>query len=430
MTDRREPATQRAPTRWGPVRRVARQLWAPVERFLAIEAASGILLLVATVLAMAWVSSPWASSYAALWHTTLGVTLGSFRLERDLHFVVNDVLMAVFFFVVGLEIRREVHRGELSELRRAAVPITAALGGMIAPVVIYFALHHPLPAPRGWGVPMATDIAFAVGVLTLLGPRVPPALRILLLALAVVDDLGAIVVIALFYSPHFAISGLVIAAAGLASVLVLQRRGARSPWAYVVPAIIVWGGIDGAGIHPTLAGVIVGLVTPARVGSGPDSVSPVDRLIHAFHPWVAFVIMPLFALANAGVALSSTALEGPPLREAIAIGLGLALGKPLGIVLLPLSAAAVGLLRLPRGVGAKELLVAGTAGGIGFTMALFIGELAFDDAARMEAAKMAVLAASLVSALASLALGVLVLPAGPTPTGARTETEAESATET
>jgi NhaA family Na+:H+ antiporter len=457
-----------APESWAPAVRLARGLWAPVERFLSIQAASGILLLVTSVIALVWASSPEARSYEALWHTPVGFTLGSLRVERDLHFVVNDVLMAVFFFVVGLEIRREIHRGELSEPARAALPVTAAIGGMLAPAGIYLALNHALPTREGWGVPMATDIAFAVGVLTLLGPRVPAALRILLLALAVVDDLGAIVVIALFYSSGIAIAGLLAPAIGLAVILALQKLGARSPWAYVAPAIVVWAGIYGAGIHPTLAGVLIGLVTPVRAWLGAEhfqkelelrasaiarekdeasllghleglhharreAVSPVDRLIHAYHPWVAFVIMPVFALANAGVPLSGATFEGAQVDEALGIALGLAIGKPLGIVLLPLAAARLGLVRLPRGVGAKELLVVGTAGGIGFTMALFIAELAFEDAARLEVAKMAVLAGSLVSALASLALGRAVLRA-PTPDAlhehpVQTESEAEASTE-
>jgi NhaA family Na+:H+ antiporter len=456
--------TSPAPESWAPAVRLARGLWAPVERFLSIQAASGILLLVTSVVALVWASSPWAASYEALWHTELGLRVGAWRFERDLHFVVNDVLMAVFFFVVGLEIRREIHRGELSEPARAALPVAAALGGMIAPAAIYFALNHALSTQRGWGVPMATDIAFAVGVLTLLGRRVPPALRILLLALAVVDDLGAILVIAIFYSSGIVWAGLVLAAVGIVLILALQKLGVRSPWAYVAPAMLTWAGVYGAGIHPTLAGVVIGLFTPVRAWLGPEqfqkelelraralaaapdeptllahleglhrarreAVSPVDRLIHAFHPWVAFVIMPIFALANAGVPLAGATFEGAQLREALGIGLGLAIGKPLGIVLVPLVAAKLGLVRLPKGVGAKELLVVGAAGGIGFTMALFIAELAFDDPASLEVAKMAVLAGSLVSALASLALGRIVLRAPSAQVGARTESEAESSTE-
>jgi NhaA family Na+:H+ antiporter len=225
--------------------------------------------LLAAAIALAWANSPWAPSYTALFHTPVGIRFGGFAFERSLHWVVNDGLMVIFFFVVGMEIRREVHHGELSEWRRAALPAVAALGGMLAPAALYLVFAGAPPTRSGWGVPMATDIAFAVGILTLLGNRVPAALRVLLLALAVIDDLGAIVVIALFYSSGVAPFGLLITVIGFAGVFAMQWLGVRNKLAYVAPAVVMWAGIYAAGVHPTIAGVIVGLITPVRAWLGP-----------------------------------------------------------------------------------------------------------------------------------------------------------------
>ena len=265
------PLPSSPPEAWEPLLRFARLAGRPLERFLRIEAASGILLLVAAAAALAWANSPWAESYVHLWHTPLGIRIGGFTFERSLEWVVNDGLMVIFFFVVGMEIRREIHHGELSEWRRAALPAAAALGGMLAPAALYLVIAGAPATHSGWGVPMATDIAFAVGILTLLGKRVPAALRVLLLAVAVIDDLGAIVVIALFYSSGIALSGLLVAALGFGGVFAMQRLGVRAKLAYVVPSVVAWAGIYAAGIHPTIAGVIVGLVTPVRAWLGPAS---------------------------------------------------------------------------------------------------------------------------------------------------------------
>lgn len=246
------------PGSWAPARKLARKALAPVEHFLSVEAASGVVLLIVALVALAWANSPWRDRYVSLWHTPLGLRLGPWSFERDLHFWINDGLMTVFFFVVGLEIRREIHHGELSELRRATLPLAAALGGMMTPALVFFAFNHGRPSVEGWGVPMATDIAFAVGVLALLGKRVAPALRVLLLALAVIDDVGAILVIALFYASGFSALGVVVAATGVVAIVAMQKVGVRSPWAYVVPAVVIWGGAYAAGVHPTLAGVVVG----------------------------------------------------------------------------------------------------------------------------------------------------------------------------
>jgi NhaA family Na+:H+ antiporter len=241
-----------------------------VEKFLHVEASSGILLLVAAVIALLWANSPWAPSYEHLLHTPISVGFGEHIFTRTVHFWINEILMVVFFFVVGLEVRRELFEGELSTPRRAALPVAAALGGMLVPAAIYVSLNAGSPAVRGWGVPMATDIAFAVGVLALLGRRVPAALRVLLLAVAIIDDIGAILVIALFYSSGVDVSGLAIAGFGVVFVLLMQRVGLRNPVLYIAPGIVVWGGMLHAGVHPTIAGVILGLLTPVRSWFGQE----------------------------------------------------------------------------------------------------------------------------------------------------------------
>ena len=431
-------------------RRLALELARPVEKFLHVEASSGILLLVTAVIALVWANSPWASTYEHLLHTPVSVGFGEHVFTRTVHFWINEILMVVFFFVVGLEVRRELFEGELSEPRRAALPVAAALGGMLVPAAIYLSLNARSPAGRGWGVPMATDIAFAIGVLALLGRRVPAALRVLLLALAIIDDIGAILVIALFYSSGVAVSGLAIVGLGIVTVLIMQRVGLRNPFLYLAPGILVWGGMLHAGIHPTITGVILGLLTPMRSWFGhegflketeqaldnlrnrtaaevdprqllPDlermniarreAIPPVTRIEAALHPWVAFGIMPLFALANAGVALGGL---GDGSSEAIGIalgvGLGLVVGKPLGIVAFSWLAVRLGLASLPRSVSWGGVLVVGCVAGIGFTMALFIGALAFFDTSMLAVAKLAVLAASVVAGVGGLVLGYRILP--------------------
>ncbi len=452
------------PGSWWVARRFAQRVMAPVESFLAVEASSGILLLLAAAVALVWANSSWRESYAALWHLPLGVKLGPFAFERDLHFWINDGVMTIFFFVVGLEIRREIHRGELSELRRAALPLAAAVGGMVAPAAIYLALNRGHETAAGWGIPMATDIAFAVGVLALLGSRVPPALRILLLSLAVIDDVGAILVIAIFYSSSLAPIGFAVAAAGIVAILGMQAVGVRSAWLYVPPGIVVWAGAYGAGIHPTLAGVVVGMMTPVRAWLGPgalaehagasaaalrepgatdertvlehvdelslagrEAVSPVERIEHALHGWVAFGAMPLFALANAGVALGDAEIAGEPLLVLVGVGVGLLAGKPIGILALSWLATRIGIAALPRGVTWPQVGVVGVVAGIGFTMSIFIANLAFPAGANLETAKVGILAGSALAAVLAYALGSLVLPRSPDGS-APTAAEAESST--
>jgi NhaA family Na+:H+ antiporter len=407
---KRLPSDEAPPGAWPAARAAARRLLTPVDSFLSVEAASGILLLVAAVVALIWANSPWRWLYEALLHTPLGIRLGRFRFERDLHFWINDGLMVVFFFVVGLEIKRELHGGELSTVRRAALPAIAALGGMLAPAGIYLLLNAGAPAAGGWGIPTATDIAFAVGILALLGKRAPPALRILLLALAVIDDLGAILVIAIFYSSGFNAAGLAVAVAGLGVIVGLQKLGIRTPWAYVLPGVVVWAGVLATGIHPTIAGVAIGLMTPVHAWTPHEAVSPLERVEHDLHGLVAFGIMPLFALANAGVAFGGARLDGGGGRALLGVVLGLALGKPLGIVTFAWLSVRLGVAALPAGARWSGVLVVGLVGGIGFTMALFIASLALPDGPLLDAAKLGILGASTIAAVVGLSAGRLLLP--------------------
>jgi NhaA family Na+:H+ antiporter len=453
------------PGSWGPARWLFQKTLAPVERFLAIEAASGVLLLLVAIVALLWANSPWQESYDALWHAQIGFRVGPWSFERDIHFWINDGLMTVFFFVVGLEIRREMHRGELSEARRAALPLIAALGGMAAPALLFLAFNHGKASAVGWGVPMATDIAFAVGVLALLGKRVTPALRILLLALAVIDDVGAIIVIAAFYSASFAWIGLVVVASGLAAVIIMQKVGVRSPWAYVPPAVVVWAGAYATGVHPTLAGVAIGLMTPIHAwfdtqrfvdvasssveairekddqgehallphldklnAARREAISPVERLQHALHGWVAFGIMPLFALANAGVPLGKATFVGDGLSVFLGVTVGLVVGKLVGVLGLSYLAARLGITVLPTGVRWPHIAVVGLCAGIGFTMALFIAQLAFPPGPLLETAKLGILCASAIAGIVSFLVGLKVLRVEVIAGMASREADAEAST--
>jgi NhaA family Na+:H+ antiporter len=440
------------PETWEPARRIALTILRPLERFLHVQTASGIVLLACALVALAWANSPFGHTYELLWETPISISVGGRTASANLHFVINDVLMTVFFLVVGLEIRREIHQGDLSRIRSAILPVAAALGGMLFPALIYFAVSRGTEASPGWGVPMATDIAFAVGVLALLGKRVPSALRVLLLALAIIDDIGAILVIAVFYSGGVSLDGLLLAAASLAGVVALQRFGVRNPWLYVLPGILVWLGLYRSGVHPTLAGVLLGLLTPARPwfgrqgfvdevrsaveelqaasASGDDAhgddllplldrvkvarreaVAPVLFLQTRLHPYVAFVIMPLFALANAGVHLQGPgASVGAPRIVLLGTVLGLVLGKPLGIVAFSWLVTKLGLAQLPRGVRWPSVFVVGCVGGIGFTMAIFMAGLAFPGSELLDVAKLGVLIASATAGIIGVVAGLVLLP--------------------
>jgi NhaA family Na+:H+ antiporter len=436
------------PGSWEPLLRLARLVTRPLERFLRIEAASGIVLLAASAAAFAWANSPWAPLYGALWHTPLGLRVGALSFQRSLEWFVNDGLMVIFFFVVGMEIRRELHHGELSHWRRAALPAAAALGGMLVPAAIYFAIAGGSRTGSGWGVPMATDIAFAIGILALLGRRVPASLRVLLLALAVIDDLGAIIVIALFYSSGVALQGLLVAAAGFGGVFVLQRFGVRARALYLLPALIAWAGIYTAGIHPTIAGVILGLMTPvrawfgqqgllvgvrgelqtlAKAGTQPlptrklaetlhrievarrEAISPAEDLIEKLQPWVAYVIMPVFALANAGVSVVGGEREPDSWRVMIGAAVGLVVGKPLGVFAASWVALRLRLATIPSGLTLRHLAVLGVVAGVGFTMSLFIAQLALPAGDLLAGAKLGILVASAVASTLGLLLGWIFL---------------------
>ncbi len=451
MDQRQDPKlTSRPPEAWRPAHRAAQALFRPIERFLHVEAASGILLLIAAAIALVWANSPWAESYSHLWHTPLSIGVGEWSMEQDLHFWINDLLMTAFFLLVGLEIKREMVHGALSDLRSAALPIAAAIGGMAIPAGIYFAMNGSGPGSDGWGVPMATDIAFAVGVLTILGKRVHPALRILLLAFAIIDDIGAILVIAIFYSSGIAVQGLVLAAAGLLLALVMLGIGVRPGPVFTFPLLVMWAGLYQAGIHPTIAGVVLGLIIPVKpwygregflsrarsaldefqqqiaagvsdhelllpLGqiqtAGREAVSAGVRGEAALHPWVAFGIMPLFALANAGVNLGGIDFGEPGATMVFAgIGLGLLLGKPVGVMLTTWIVVRLRLSALPPGVTWSGMFVAGVASAIGFTMAIFISELAFGDPDLLAVAKLGVLAATAVAGAGALILGRALLP--------------------
>ena len=411
----------------------ARSLPAVVGRFIHTEAAGGVVLVAAALVALVWANSPWDAAYDALWHTPLTIEIGPLGVEDDLGHFVNDGLMALFFFVVGLEIKREIVRGELSNRRIAALPICGALGGMIVPALVYVAIAGSGPEAGGWGIPMATDIAFALGVLALLGPRVPAALKLFLLTLAVVDDIGAIAVIAGFYSDTVDAAALLAAAAGVALTLVLRRLHIDWPPVYVLLGVATWYATYHSGVHATIAGVALALTTPAEPLAPTDtarrwaedlsdeptaaemhqmtiiareSVSPAEHLEELLHPVTSFVVLPLFALANAGVELRSGVLADESASTvAIAVAVGLVVGKLVGIVAGAWLAARSGIAVLPATLRWRHIVGAAALGGIGFTVSLFVATLAFDDQGLVDAAKLAILGASLVAA----ATGALLL---------------------
>jgi len=415
----------------------------PFERFMHVEAAAGGVLLACTVIALVLANSRFSASYLHLWETDIGFHIGSLRVSHSLHHWINDGLMALFFFVVGLEVKRELVLGELRDPRRAALPVVAAIGGMLVPAAIYLALRSGTPSQRGWGIPMATDIAFVVGCMAVLGPRIPHGLRIMVLTLAIADDIGAILVIAFAYSTGIRLVPLLVEAGGLGLIVLLARLGVRSFGIYTLIGLVVWFAFQESGVHATIAGVLLGLLTPARphvsrsafaglveratevmLGEGwaqarnrsasvrafrritRETVSPLEYLESMLHPWVGFAIMPIFALANAGVPLQ-VASFGDPI--AVAVGAGLVLGKPIGIALFSWIAVRAGLARLPEGVGWPALIGGGALAGIGFTMALFVAGLALEGPA-LEAAKVGILGASAVAAAIGMALLVRALP--------------------
>jgi len=375
--------------------------------FFHHEAAGGLLLVVAALIALLGSNSPLAWLYDGFLHTPVGVRVGDLALDKSLLHWINDGLMAIFFFLVGLEIKRELLQGELSTFGQAVLPAVAAVGGMVAPAVIYVAFNTGDPAAlRGWAIPTATDLAFAVGVLALLGPRIPSSLKIFLLALAIIDDLGAIIIIALFYTDNLSLVSLTLAFAGLAVLAILNARGVTRLAPYLLTGIFIWVCVLKSGVHATLAGVAVALAIPLT-SKGAGEPSLLEQLEENLHPWVAFAVLPLFAFANAGVSLQGLSLEN--LLEPIPLGIaaGLFAGKAIGIFGATWIAVMGGLAGKPDGATWLQILGVALLGGIGFTMSLFIGMLAFPDPAEAASLRLGVLTGSLLSAVA----GYLILAA-------------------
>lgn len=377
-----------------------KSLMTPFEKFFALEAASGLVLLACALLALVLANSPLAGAFTHLLHLPLGIGSGAYRLEMSLTHWVNDGLMTLFFFAIGLEIKREFLYGELRTKAAMVLPVCAALGGMVIPALLYSLINLGAPTASGWGIPMATDIAFALGILSLAAREAPLGLVVFLTALAIVDDLGAIVVIALFYSSGIALAPLGAGLLALALAAALGKAGARSLPLYGVLGLAAWGAFLASGIHPTIAGVLLGFTIPAA--EHPED-SLLHRLEERLEPWSAYVIMPVFALANAGVSLADAALD-PASPLFLGIVCGLVIGKPLGIF-----GSACLLTRrlgapLPGGARPAQALAAGTLGGIGFTMSIFIANLAFEDAATLAAAKLSILSASVLAGLLGAAL--------------------------
>ena len=407
-------------------RAVPRLLVRPLREFLDTEVAGGVVLLAAALIALFWANSPLGDTYESLWSTRVTIGVGDWAQVEDLRHWVNDGLMAVFFFVVGLEVKREIVKGELSTAKAAAMPVIAAAGGMVVPAALYLVLTPAGVAGHGWGIPMATDIAFALGVLALCGPRIPSSLRVFLLSLAIVDDVGAIVVIALVYTPELDVAFVAVAVAGLLAVVVL--RAARVWWVpiYVVIGTATWFATLRSGVHATIAGVILGLLTPVRTfdpnamqdlsieedgdrrpSAGDErserrraraSVSVGERIAHDLHPWTSFVVVPLFALANAGVELGADSLRAAfssPVTRGVLVGL--VVGKTIGITSFAWGAERLGVAARPAGVGWVQMTGAAAVAGIGFTVSIFIAGLAFEDGALVEEAKVGILAASVLA---------------------------------
>ncbi|MCZ2328442.1 Na+/H+ antiporter NhaA [Bartonella sp. F02] len=428
--------------------RITNRALSAIERFLHIEALSGIVLLFAAAAALIFANSEYASFYEAFWHTQLGFNLGHITVSKDLHFWVNDALMTIFFLVAGMEIRREIHEGALANLKQATLPIIAAIGGVCLPAIIYLSLNLNGGHIYGWAVPTATDIAFALGILALLGRAIPTNLHVILLSLAIIDDIIAVLIIAFFYSSNLDLNGLPLAASGIVLVLFFQWIGFASAWLYILPGAIIWCGLLITGIHPSLAGVILGMMTPVlpnrnfvallttlsnaiktlqekntktdlhhisttlkKMSKGQrDAIAPVTRIQKALHPWVAYGIMPIFAFANAGVSFANFDLSSNTSFLIVAgIIVGLFIGKPLGIITASYLAVKSGLCRLPPNTTWAGILLIGSLAGIGFTMSIFVSMLAFKDIVQLDSAKIGVLCGSGLSAFFGLGYGLIYI---------------------
>ena len=388
-----------------------RRLIAPLNDFLHRESTGGLLILAASALGLITANSPLSDAYFSALDLRLSIGSDWYLIDLTILKVINYLLMSIFFFVVGLEIKRELTSGHLSTFKKAMLPFVAAIGGMAVPALIYLAIAGGV-APGGWGVPVATDIALAVGLLAMLGPSVAASLRSFLLALAVIDDIGAILIIAFVYSTGIKFSWLASAAMCIGVIAVLKKTGVESLLVYSIFAFTLWFSFYKTGVHPTLAGVIIGLMTPNIVRRGTKvedvedgSVSVIEWLEHKFHPVSTFFVVPIFAFANTGVVITATSIENAS-QSLIAWGIffGLVLGKPIGVVLASIAAKRLKVADFPEGISKSSLLATGSAAGIGFTVSIFIANLAFDDAQTQDIAVLAVIVASVVSALLSISL--------------------------
>lgn len=410
----------------------------PIKRFMHVQAAGGVVLVIATMTALILANSSIGDQYVDFWKTKVGFKFGSYEMAYKLQHWINDGLMVIFFFVVGLEVKRELVIGDLRDPKKAALPVAAALGGMLVPALLFLAVASGGKGQSGWGIPMATDIAFVVGCMAVLGSLFPHPLRVLVLTLAIVDDIGAILVIAIGYTEHINFGMLLLASGGIAFVLLLQRVGVRNIAVYVLVGLVIWFGFHESGVHATIAGVILGLLTPTKTYVPPslfipildrarsvlsgdwedkdhradkvaafgklarETIPPQEYIEQRLHPWVSFVIMPVFALANAGVPIHLADLQS---TVASAIILGLVAGKPLGILLFSWLSVRAGVARLPEGIRWGQILAGGALAGIGFTMALFIAGLAPFEEDILGQAKIGILAASFLSAL----VGIIII---------------------
>ena len=457
------PPEAEVPHSWAESDRfVPRSFVRPLQRFMDTEASGAIFMLIAAVAALVWANSPWWHAQESLWETELTIHLGSLaHIDLTLVEWINDALMAIFFFVVGLEIKRELVHGELRDPRKAALPAIGALGGMVAPAVVYLLFNMGEESAHGWGIPMATDIAFAVAVVALVGPRIPNAAKVFLLTLAIADDIGAILVIAVFYTDELSMGWLAIAVATVVAMHVAKRANVRAMPVYIIAALFLWFAVHESGIHATLAGVALGLLTPAwsffdprrfgdqaraLVESADDTMddgtmtheeyelnqarledlqrlvtesqSPLERLEHQLQGWVAFLIVPLFAFSNAGVRLTGEALDGLATDPIVlGVALGLLVGKTVGVFSATLIADRLGIGSLPRGVTYRHVLGLSITAGIGFTVALFVAGLAFENPAFGDSARIGILGGSLIAGL----IGYAVLRTSPDTTGSERE---------
>ena len=392
--------------------RVGRYLPPLGNEFVSIEALSGLVLLGAAICALVWANVD-ASSYTEVWGHEVTIGVGNASISLSLSHWINDTLMTLFFFVVGLEIKRELVEGELRDRRNAVLPVLAALGGMVLPALLFLSLNAGGAGADGWGIPMATDIAFSLGVLALLGSHVSSGVKLFLLTLAIVDDIGAILVIAIFYTSDLEPEWLLGALGAIVVVVLMRRLGVQHPALYLIPGFVLWLCMYESGVQATIAGVVLGLLTPVIPG---PTAGPAERLEHRLHPWSSFLVVPLFALANAGVVLGADAIERAGTSAVTwGIAVGLVVGKVLGITILTLLALRLGLGRLPTGMRARQVVGVAAVAGIGFTVSLFVADLAFTGAL-LDDAKIGILGASVVAAV----LGAIVLRVATGPSNGHT----------